>query len=422
MLKHTLTLSARDLLFFRDARPLGGSDEGAGGRWPLPNVLHAAVLSAFHDRWPELDPSCESRHTNWKDKEKARAERGKSPDRSSLRFGGLRTIGPFPYIARGVNGRGGGLMQAGLYLPSPADLVPGGIMHPVRLPAGTASNLPAPLRYAVAAATPPSKEDVEPWLAVAEFVSYLQGRAQAATTRAGDLYLTETRPGVGIDPATHAHREHVFYQAEYLRLREGVELCAWAHAETRKSGQNSSPAKDLLAEFVATGIDLRFGGQGGVASGRVTPAVTVDLPKPAPGQKRLKWILLTPALFTAGWRPGWVDTEGRIRLTVEQNGAKQPISGRLVAARVGKPILVSGWKLDVAGDHSGGRPKATRLLLAPGTVYYFELDDAQAAQRFIDALHLKPKSDELGEKGFGLGVCGTWDFLDLKSTTANGKE
>ncbi|WP_372847242.1 type III-B CRISPR module-associated Cmr3 family protein, partial [Pontiella sp.] len=47
----------------------------------------------------------------------------------------------------------------------------------------------------------------------------------------------------------------------------------------------------------------------------------------------------------------------------------------------------------------------TRLCVPAGAVYYFETSEPE---KLVDYLHGKTRSDELAEKGFGFGVCGTW--------------
>jgi hypothetical protein len=57
-----------------------------------------------------------------------------------------------------------------------------------------------------------------------------------------------------------------------------------------------------------------------------------------------------------------------------------------------------------------------------GAVYYFEADSAEAAAQLAAALNWhgsdanpttmkNRRSTLMGEKGFGLGVCGTWKFF-----------
>ena len=147
----------------------------------------------------------------------------------------------------------------------------------------------------------------------------------------------------------------------------------------------------------------------------------------------LKWILLTPALFgirpksidvidqsIPGWLPGFVDAvTGKVRLrpipNVERgslprkewrekmNNAPE-IKAKLVAARIPKYSVASGWK--IGGD---GQPKASRRLVPAGSVFYFECDNDENAKMLADVLHGRTHSDECGEQGFGFGVCGNWN-------------
>jgi CRISPR-associated protein Cmr3 len=186
------------------------------------------------------------------------------------------------------------------------------------------------------------------------------------------------------------------------------------------------------------------------------------------GRKRwfVKWVLLTPAIWPeippqkrdgspqnphpGGWLPNWVfldwDTEkhesrpndrnGEVLLTsgpgvrkAQRTGAPtgSAISARLVAAIVSKPIPVTGWAVPNEADRAEGGAKSTHLAVPAGAVYYFEAEpDAHGGPGNAVALaaalnwhgsETNPttiqnrRSTLLGEKGYGLGVCGTWDFL-----------
>ena len=48
-----IEIKPRDVLFFRGGKPMGASAIGEGGGWPMPSVFHQAMLSAFHERWPD---------------------------------------------------------------------------------------------------------------------------------------------------------------------------------------------------------------------------------------------------------------------------------------------------------------------------------------------------------------------------------
>jgi CRISPR-associated protein Cmr3 len=102
-----------------------------------------------------------------------------------------------------------------------------------------------------------------------------------------------------------------------------------------------------------------------------------------------------------------------------------PIPARLVAALVPKPIPVTGWALPhgESPDRLDGGAKSSHLAVPAGAIYYFEADSAAGAEKLAQALNwhgsdssghslLNRRSTLLGEKGFGIGVCGTWNFTD----------
>lgn len=396
---YELNIDPRDLLFFRDARPIGGSAEGAGGSWPLPAVFYAAMRSALLNRWPAGLPDFESTDHHFSEEED---EKG-----INATFGDLKTIGPFP------------VLKEHLLVPTPLDVEPGGLMAPVQIDG--ASNLPEPLTYAVASMAPPTKETVGSWTNLDQLERYLAGE-KPTTTKNDEVFLVEDRPGVGIDPETGSHLEGIFYQSQYLRLQPEASMTAFAECRGIKRGQKHG--EDILAELFSdcSRLPFVFGGQRGLAYLEARRDRR-RLPDPVIAGTRVKWVLLSPALFRDGWRPGWVDAEGRVQLKQAMPErtdfrtrrewrkaieATPAIRAKLVAARIGKPVVYSGWKLDRNRDNAGGDAKPTRLLVPAGSVYYFDCGSEADAHALAKTLHGQVKSDLLGEKGFGSGVCGVW--------------
>lgn len=145
---------------------------------------------------------------------------------------------------------------------------------------------------------------------------------------------------------------------------------------------------------------------------------------------------MTP--HTGGWLPNWVrQQDGQVMLRAGERRARayagkhtrgygadsSGIAARLVAAIVPKPIPVTGWALaSAAADRASEGAKSTHLAVPAGAVYYFEADSAEEASKLAAALNwhgseTNPKtiknrrSTLMGEKGFGIGVCGTWSFF-----------
>lgn len=180
----------------------------------------------------------------------------------------------------------------------------------------------------------------------------------------------------------------------------------------------------------------------------------------------LKWILLSPAIWPeilggtsktgepihphpGGWLPNWVfldwNTETRQANPNPRNGhvllklrsgqrrrdhggprvrriaeSESEIAARLVAAIIPKPLPVTGWALPNGADRPEGGAKSTHLAVPAGAVYHFEADSEADADNLAAALNWhgsdtsftairNRRSTLMGEKGFGLGVCGTWN-------------
>jgi CRISPR-associated protein Cmr3 len=110
-----------------------------------------------------------------------------------------------------------------------------------------------------------------------------------------------------------------------------------------------------------------------------------------------------------------------------------PYQCHLVAASVPKPVPITGWserlranEAEANSDQLNKGARATRLAVPAGAVYYFEGEDAAL---LADALswHGKDRTSPTiqhrrsalcGEQGFGIGVCGPWDWHDASIAEA----
>jgi hypothetical protein len=250
---------------------------------------------------------------------------------------------------------------------------------------------------------------------------------------------TEHAYGIGIDSSTGSVIEGAFYSSHYLRLRPNWALGALATAPD-KGYCHDVYGNDLIRTLLnGHGTEIIVGGQQRICSATLNPtSQSLPLPiGPAITGTRVKWVLLSPAIFPAvgdhpgGWLPSWVNhVTGQVELLdgPGKNAAARrkvpegkPIQARLVAALVGKPIPVTGYALPHETTGSPGGAKPTHLAVPAGAVYYFEADSEDAAQKLAAALNWHGADTEpstiknrrstlMGEKGFGLGVCGTWNF------------
>lgn len=392
-----------DTLFCRDQRPLAaGHSFGRGANWPLPTVLHSAIRTALLRQSPEGLPQ--------RKREAGHERRGvKRGEMITDKFQWLNLRGPFPVDEQGM-----------MYFPIPRDLVPAGdgkVDYLRIIPnAGTTNNLPAPLTHLAASFAAPSKDPLADWVSAAFYRAYLAGDSLNRPVKP-ELWDSEHRIGVAIDPDTHTAAESKLYAAEHLRLRDGVKL-RFAISEDPHQKEHA----DIAEKILQLGGEQRFGKVTVADSAWKLPEITVT-------GKLIKWVLLTPAIFIGGWLPGWIDENtGEVKLRVV-NGSRakrrherdhtaswkydpekygdQPIAAKLVAAVVGKPQVIGGWD---------DAPKPTHLAVPSGSIYYFEAgvegqseeEKGAEAKKLVKVLQGRCKSDFFGEKGLGLGICGTW--------------
>jgi hypothetical protein len=415
MKRYAITPS--DLLFFRDGRPMetGEGSGGHGARWPFPTIFFDAIHAALHRAFPEsagLQP--------WEHSHKARGSNGRV---GALRFGSLRTVGPFPRTADG-----------NWLFPAPLDAKPGanGCVHALRLKTlpASASNLPSPLTAIAVSDQAATKDAPPPWWTAREISTFLEtGRLPVAHRPA--LWDTEWTTGIGTDSSRDTQDGSRIFSAAYLRLKPGVSLgCA--------SVLPISGAGDGLHELFPDTGHIICGGQQRICSVKQEHTRLAEtLPHSAFKEgTRVKWTLLSPAIFPkspdhpGGWLPSWVDpVSGQVLLPREkpprrggESRAKwrrswcdnAPLDVKLVAACIGKPEVVTGWSDFLRGsDAKAGAGKTTRLAVPAGSSYYFEGPDAPLLSRLLSwdgaGTELpQTRSGALGEKGLGLGVTGHW--------------
>lgn len=466
-----LLLDPTDVLFFRDGRPMEGSLSGHSVAWPLPDLtnhalhaaLHRAELKNVHRHVPgrgsqERDYSDENRLTHGR------------------RFGSLKTAGPFPVF--GTDGgeawffpRPADATDARNSGPS---LLP--INESDQIPHAS-SSLPSPLKYAVGSTIAPSKDPLPSWWSDRAWVGYISGEAhQLEKGKDGrldaDIADREQQYGIAIDAASgvagQGETEGKIYSAHYLRLRPSYRLGLFAEA-VDKGNIESGRRRDLVRElFKGSPSSIIVGGQQRVCTADLFES---DGPLPLPsgisegarfaslanGRIAVKWTLLSPALFpeicandekgipahSGGWLPTWIDAgDGKVKLRDPKESARKQgerrdqwrkrvaalgeINANLVAAVIPKPIPVTGWALSSPDDKAGqDGAKSTHLAVPAGAVYYFEAESPSAAESLALALNwhgdtrsegiMNRRSAMMGEKGYGLGVCSTWEFRSTLS-------
>jgi len=426
---NTLLLKPADLLFFKDGRPLEGSLSGHSMIWPTPDIVNHALHAALHTS--EL---IEQAQVHAKD----------------IKLGNLCSVGPFP-----VNGNI-------WHFARPLDLEQDSLQPSClpcsysNTPAGS-SSLPGCLKYPIASTIAPSKNNpAKVWLSKQSFENYINSKHDVAMQGVNPDCIAnqECFTGIGIDTqsgvAGVGEASGKIYSAHYLRLKPEWQLGLLASAEA------SSRQQDLIVELCKKQDSIVLGGQQRICNMQLQ-ADTQQLPLPcgiteapqadADGKVRIKWILLTPAIYPhmpanpqkniaehhGGWLPNWIcQHSGKVLLkpaVTRQAGQSRlqwrkaceqqtTLAAKLVAVRSEKPQIITGYA--TSRDKVGA--KSTHLAVPAGSIYYFECDNRKDAGELLQALNwhacqsgaqqiLNRRSTLLGEKGFGLGVCAGWKLL-----------
>lgn len=199
------------------------------------------------------------------------------------------------------------------------------------------------------------------WLNAAGLAAYLRGEPlgrQAHTARTSEIWKTDQRIGIALDPEKRSAAERRLYTAEAVALGEDVGFVA--------------SVEGADGRVPSTGL-LRFGGDG---RGARIEACELLWAHPEwdrlATEKKFRLVLATPGVFEQGWLlPG-----------MQPDGATwrgpDGVTARLVSAAVPRAQVISGW--DLAKWSTGNPGPKPALRAAPaGSVYWLEAADADGA-------------------------------------------
>jgi len=429
----TLLFRPNDILFFKDGRPMMGSSSGKGDSFPMPHVIHSALLGALHRSGSDFGHS----HT-LKDRNKQSIS-----EKREQKFGALTNAGPFPVLHEAG--------QKEWYFPTPGDLLKCNTrasLLPVDIPLGS-SSLPKTLKPVISQIEA-SKDKAKPWMSAKAWEHYLAGsKTEEGYADNRTFFVTENSVGIGMNPETGTTEEGQIFSSSRIRLADNARLgtCAelpHSHLETE--------TPDALARLFDQESNLVVGGERRICEVENLPFGPIPFPKGADIQgKYVKYILLTPAIFPhleasegktvcnpGGWLPNWIEEtnhgfEVRLKPRIERNGGSRSawrkeiqnadfIAAKLSAAITPRPIVITGWSVaqdPPESDRQRGGAKSTLLAVPAGAVYYFEAENVVEARKLADVLNwhgpnskgnkiMNRRSTLMGEKGYGIGVCTNW--------------
>lgn len=203
-----------------------------------------------------------------------------------------------------------------------------------------------------------------------------------------EFLASEPRYGTRIDESLLTVREGFLYGSIHLRFKR----------EPETDGLKQAGLAVLIDDIpgLEEGI-CSLGGERRKAIVRLGDCRYAEMKSDAAlkemaSSKKFFIYLITPAIFTGGWK---------LNLPVQFNSAN------LVGAAVNKPEYISGWK---RSSSASGEPRKMRKTVPAGSVYFFEapLWDEGDFKEAYDWIFENSISDEYKAAGFGAAAMGVW--------------
>lgn len=212
-----------------------------------------------------------------------------------------------------------------------------------------------------------SKKELGSWMNEDELQKCLRGD-KAITIETEDLFIRESRFGIGRNDATRTTEREYLYEVEFIRPCKNVGL----YVEV--NGYDGWASSDVM----------RIGGEGrGASYEKITAPALPSLAQKFPEGKlpaKFKVYFATPTYFKNGWLP-------------ESWGKFFEVEPTLVAAAVNRYESIGGFDW-AKNDH-----KPARRYVPAGSVYYFEANGNVKLQDHV--LETSAITDEGAQIGFG---------------------
>lgn len=367
---NSYTIEPRSPLVFRSGRPFGQGGDAHGMAMPLPSTLAGAVRT-FWGEQSGMDFGRKS--ISDEDAKILREKQVLGPLLAQSDERGLEYLFPQPADALYLSGA----EKTGLFS-----------LVPRVLPKGGGCDLPAGLQpvYLEESAGKSKPAKGPSWWRETFFHRWLMGEKPAVDELDELGWMgpqAELRTHVALDTGTQAGSDGLLYQTEGMEYRDQAQSRVFVFG-----------CKELLQGPAL----MRLGGEGRPAvlqQSNGLPKMPEGLAQGVEQEGMLRLLLLTPALFSEGWKPGWLDDD------LEGTPPGTQIRLKLEAVVLPRWEMVSGW------DLQKGKPRAIRRMVPAGAVYWFKVVEGKGV---ADALWLSNMSDNLQDHrdGFGLAVPALW--------------
>jgi CRISPR-associated protein Cmr3 len=349
---HVLALTPLDLLVFRDGRPFDGAAQIRSGL-PQPQTVAGAVRSWLLARTDcDFERLAEDIKRGVTFAEACGAQGSEVADIGTVRFRGpwFSRDGKTPLLPVPATLRGSKQQRRTLFRLDP-------LRKP--LPGWRSGDGLMPLWYR----GNDRVESLGGYLTLDGMATFLSGDVPSPETLvpAEALYAEDRRSSVAISPQHLTALEGQIFSVGFLALKPDVSLLV----------EIDAPTNMPLPE---QGV-IRLGGEGRQMHMRSLHG-PIAWPSAVPREGRKLYVLTTPGLFAAGWKPAELSP---------------------LAAAVPTPLALSGW------DMARGGPKPTRFAVPAGAVYFVNDPSFSSAAAF--------SRGEDAASGAGHTLEGVWDYV-----------
>ena len=222
---------------------------------------------------------------------------------------------------------------------------------------------------------------------------YLSGNNQYLPYRGLSEFVTnEPKVSIGIDIIKGLAQDGMLYRVGMIR----PELL---YTSGQKIGRRKSRKIRILVDYEGLPLPFRglikVGGEGKVMSYKHCreEGLGLNINWPEVRGNMFKVYLATPAKFSKGWLPDWIDERS-------YTGIYEGISLKLMTAAIGRYVSIGGF------DMKNKQPKPMLRAVPAGSVYYFQVLDGSDLEEVMAAFHYSNISDFDKEQGFGLTFAG----------------
>jgi CRISPR-associated protein Cmr3 len=224
----------------------------------------------------------------------------------------------------------------------------------------------------------------EPYVETEDLSAYLNSVLPDANNRVPKIYF-EPRIGVAIEGSTRSAARGRLYIRDVIRLEESEQGSGGLLVRTGIAGE--------LVDSLG-----RLGGDGRMVSFHRVDK-DPDTPRyPNEVKDRFKIYFASPAFFTRGWIPGWLNEQ-----SLEGSIPGTDLHVKMVGACISESLPAGGW------DLAAQQPREMRRLLGAGSVLYFRILSGSSDElRHAVHNHMIGDNESMTKTGFGLAFVGRY--------------